>query len=227
MACATSATSACAHCSRWPVLRQRPRPAPGRWPFRLRRASMPPDAWTPRRRLSNFSSPPMPAAPERLLNNCTHRTPSAVRCKPPSSKPARNCRWTAPPPPWSTTPKSGTAQAVIELFLTTDAGRARALAEQLHAQNAERRQVQATIVEACEKLPMDSATSALVYYSEEWHRGVLGIVASRLIELFHRPVFVLGRNADDGLVQGSGRSIPAFHLLDALESMCDLFRFEE
>ena len=52
---------------------------------------------------------------------------------------------------------------------------------------------------------------------------MLGIVASRLVERLHRPVFVLGRNPDDGLAQGSGRSIPAFHLLDALESMSDLF----
>jgi single-stranded-DNA-specific exonuclease len=48
-------------------------------------------------------------------------------------------------------------------------------------------------------------------------------VASRLIERFHRPVFVLGRNAGDGMAQGSGRSISSFHLLDALESMRDLF----
>jgi single-stranded-DNA-specific exonuclease len=51
----------------------------------------------------------------------------------------------------------------------------------------------------------------------------LGIVASRLVERFHRPVFVLGRNAEDGLASGSGRSIEAFHLLNALESMPELF----
>ena len=50
-----------------------------------------------------------------------------------------------------------------------------------------------------------------------------GIVASRLVERLQRPVFVLGRNPDDGLASGSGRSIPAFHLLEALESMSDLF----
>jgi single-stranded-DNA-specific exonuclease len=52
---------------------------------------------------------------------------------------------------------------------------------------------------------------------------VLGIVASRLVERLHRPVFVLSRNPEDGLASGSGRSIPAFHLLEALESMPDLF----
>ena len=57
----------------------------------------------------------------------------------------------------------------------------------------------------------------------DWHRGVLGIVASRMVERFHRPVFVLGEDPEDGLAQGSGRSIPGFHLLEALESMPELF----
>jgi single-stranded-DNA-specific exonuclease len=116
-----------------------------------------------------------------------------------------------------------TAEAVVELFLTADPDRARALAEQLDRQNAERRQVEAGIQEACERAPVDESAAALVYYDGAWHRGVLGIVASRLVERRRRPVFVLGRNPDDGLVQGSGRSIPAFHLLDALDSMPDLF----
>jgi single-stranded-DNA-specific exonuclease len=116
-----------------------------------------------------------------------------------------------------------TAQTVIELFLTADAQRARALAQQLHDHNVERQQVEAEIREICERLTVDDSEFALVYYAENWHRGVLGIVASRLAERLHRPVFVLGRNPEDGLVQGSGRSIPAFHLLEALESMPDLF----
>jgi len=116
-----------------------------------------------------------------------------------------------------------TAKTVIDLFLTDDAARAGELAQQLHDQNAERRSVQAEIGAVCESQPIDDSTSALVYYGEDWHRGVLGIVASRLVERFHRPVFVLGRNSEDGLAQGSGRSIPAFHLLDALDSMRDLF----
>jgi single-stranded-DNA-specific exonuclease len=116
-----------------------------------------------------------------------------------------------------------TASAVIELFLTNDPERARDLAKQLDDQNAERRQVQAEIVATCERIAVDDAACALVYYTENWHRGVLGIVASRLVERLHRPVFVLGRNSDDGLASGSGRSIPAFHLLDALESMSDIF----
>lgn len=116
-----------------------------------------------------------------------------------------------------------TAGAVIELFLTNDTSRAGDLAKQLDAQNAERQQVQAEIVATCEEIAVDSAECALVYYAEGWHRGVLGIVASRLVDRLQRPVFVLGRNPDDGLASGSGRSIPAFHLLDALESMSELF----
>src|ERR1017187_644741 len=116
-----------------------------------------------------------------------------------------------------------TAQSVIELFLTADPARACERARQLHDQNAERQQVEAEILEACERVPVDETASGLVYYDEGWHRGVLGIVASRLVERLRRPVFVLGRNPDDGLAQVSGRGIPAFHLLEALESMRDLF----
>src|ERR1035438_5233763 len=116
-----------------------------------------------------------------------------------------------------------TAQAVIELFLTADAARARELAVQLQDQNVERQQVEAGILEACERVPLDESAAGLVYYCETWHRGVLGIVASRLVERLRRPVFVLGRNPEDGLAQGSGRGIPAFHLLEAMEGMPALF----
>jgi single-stranded-DNA-specific exonuclease len=116
-----------------------------------------------------------------------------------------------------------TAMAVIELFLTGDPARARELAQQLDGQNTERRQVEDEIRDACERLAVDESAAALVYYSENWHRGVLGIVASRLVERLHRPVFVIGRNPEDGLAQGSGRSIAAFHLLEAMEAMPELF----
>jgi single-stranded-DNA-specific exonuclease len=116
-----------------------------------------------------------------------------------------------------------TAMAAIELFLTLDPARARELAQQLDRQNTERRQVEDEIRDACEGRAVDDSSAALVYYGENWHRGVLGLVASRLVERLHRPVFVIGRNPEDGLAQGSGRSIPAFHLLQAMEAMPDLF----
>jgi single-stranded-DNA-specific exonuclease len=58
-------------------------------------------------------------------------------------------------------------------------------------------------------------------WGEGWHRGVVGIVASRVVERFHRPAIILG--VENGVAQGSGRSIEAFHLLDALEGMRELF----
>ena len=128
--------------------------------------------------------------------------------------------------------RMATARDVIELFLTEDAGRAQELAEQLDVFNRERQQTESEIIEAileqCAAEPFDSGTSALVFSAAGWHLGVLGIVASRLVERFCRPVFVLSdatADAESGeaRLSGSGRSIPAFHLLEALESMPDLF----
>ncbi len=117
------------------------------------------------------------------------------------------------------------ADNVIQLFLTGDLERARSLAAGLHSLNKERQETEADIVrlvlEECSKLPVTEDQCALVFAGDGWHRGVVGIVASRLVERFCRPVFVL--SAEHGETQGSGRSIARFHLLDALESMPDLF----
>jgi single-stranded-DNA-specific exonuclease len=69
--------------------------------------------------------------------------------------------------------------------------------------------------------PVTDREAALIFWGEGWHRGVVGIVASRVVQRYHRPAIVMG--IENGVAQGSGRSIEAFHLLDALESMCDLF----
>jgi single-stranded-DNA-specific exonuclease len=123
--------------------------------------------------------------------------------------------------------RMSTAQGVIELLLTADPERARVIAEELDALNTERRHTEAQIVQSildeCIQTPVTEQQAALVFAGPEWHRGVLGIVASRLVEKFHRPTFVLGHSSEDGVAQGSGRSIPIFHLLDALESMPELF----
>jgi single-stranded-DNA-specific exonuclease len=117
------------------------------------------------------------------------------------------------------------AQNVIRMFLTDDPEHARRLASQLHALNQERRDTEAEIVrlvlEECAGVPVTDDQTVLVFSGLNWHRGVVGIVASRLVERFYRPVFVLSE--EDGQAQGSGRSIAPFHLLDALESMPDLF----
>jgi single-stranded-DNA-specific exonuclease len=129
--------------------------------------------------------------------------------------------------------RMATARDVIELFLTQDEVRARELAEQLDALNRERQQVETDIVEVilkqCEDTAFDYSAPANVFAGPGWHLGVLGIVASRLVERFSRPVFVLSdamesAAAEEGCLSGSGRSIPAFHLLEALESMPDLFK---
>ena len=117
------------------------------------------------------------------------------------------------------------AQNVIRMFLTDNAEQAHALASQLHSLNQERRDTEAEIVKLvlaeCVDVPVTDDQCALVFSGVNWHRGVVGIVASRLVERFCRPVFVLSE--EDGQAQGSGRGIPPFHLLDALESMPELF----
>ena len=122
--------------------------------------------------------------------------------------------------------RMASANDVIDLFLTEDGARAAEIANQLHELNQDRQQTEAEITrvifEQCVAQPVTDRDAALVFAGEGWHRGVVGIVASRVVERFHRPVFVLG--IEEGVAQGSGRSIRAFHLLDALESMPELFR---
>ncbi len=129
--------------------------------------------------------------------------------------------------------RMATAHHVIELFLTADTDRARQLSEHLDSLNRERQRVETEIVEAvlqqCEQSDSHDQSAALVFSGPAWHLGVLGIVASRLVERFGRPVFVLSDSAEldengSPYLSGSGRSIPAFHLLEALESMPELFR---
>jgi single-stranded-DNA-specific exonuclease len=121
--------------------------------------------------------------------------------------------------------RMASAADVIEMFLTEDTDRARALAAKLHELNSDRRDTEAAIAlaifEQCVEQPVTDRDAALVFAGEGWHRGVVGIVASRVVERFHRPAFVLG--LENGMAQGSGRSIPVFHLLEALEAMPDLF----
>ena len=129
--------------------------------------------------------------------------------------------------------RMASARDVVELFLTDNADRARALAEQLDHLNQERQRVEAEIVEAvleqCQATVTTEECAGMVFTGVDWHLGVLGIVASRLVERFCRPVFVLAEIAEkdqDGgtRLSGSGRSVPGFHLLEALESMAELFQ---
>jgi single-stranded-DNA-specific exonuclease len=117
------------------------------------------------------------------------------------------------------------ADAGVELFLTEDEGRAAEIANELSRANSERRSTEREVDGAAEvarrELP-DQLREApgLVLAGEGWHPGVIGIVASRLVERHHRPVVVISLDGDGG-GRGSGRSIPGFDLLAALEACAE------
>ena len=118
------------------------------------------------------------------------------------------------------------ARDVIDLFTLPDAARTREIAERLERLNRERQRVEEEILRAIvaelEGRTDLSTQYSLVLAGEGWHRGVIGIVAQRVVERYHRPALVIG--TEDGVGVGSGRSIKRFHLLDALASVGDLFQ---
>ena len=117
------------------------------------------------------------------------------------------------------------ARAVVELLLTEDCAVAHDLAQKLDHWNTERRRVECEIVERIlGSHDIAPGAQGLVFAVPSSHLGVLGIVASRLVERFHAPVIVVTDDPrEPGTLAGSGRSIPEFHLLEALDEMADLF----
>jgi single-stranded-DNA-specific exonuclease len=117
------------------------------------------------------------------------------------------------------------ARDVIELFTSKDQARCREIAEKLNLLNLERQSEEARIVKEIETQleaePDLTGRFCMVFDGDGWHRGVVGIVASRVVEKTGRPALVIAREGDEA--HGSGRSIAALHLLDALESCRDLF----
>ncbi len=117
------------------------------------------------------------------------------------------------------------ASDVIELFTTRDPGRAGELATKLERLNRERRDTEAFVLKVIEeRLATDTDLAAdrlLVLDGDGWHRGVLGILASRVVERTAKPALVVC--VEDGVAHGSGRSVDGFPLLAALESCADLF----
>ena len=114
------------------------------------------------------------------------------------------------------------ARAVVELFDTRDSDEARRLANHLDARNEERKSVQQQIIDLAVaelKDPQDSFVTVIA--GEGWHRGVIGIAASKIAERFNRPCVVLSVEGD--VAHGSGRSIEAYHLLNGLTACADLF----
>ena len=107
----------------------------------------------------------------------------------------------------------------LELLLTSDPARAEQIATALDESNAERQAIERSTLEEARAMLQDGACrgrKSIVLGSRLWHPGVVGIVASRIAELFHRPVILFA--LEDGTGRGSGRSIARFHLLDAIRS---------
>jgi single-stranded-DNA-specific exonuclease len=117
------------------------------------------------------------------------------------------------------------ARDVVDLFNEKDMERARTMAGRLDQLNAARQEEERRIMDHIEqRLDADPSLReayCIVLDGENWHRGVIGITASRVVERHGRPTLIVSREADEA--HGSGRSIPNFHLLEAIESCPELF----
>jgi len=117
------------------------------------------------------------------------------------------------------------AERVIDLFTEKNEIRAAEMAMKLSDLNGDRQLAEQKILEEIfrqiDSIPEWKDAYSLVVAGDNWHRGVIGICATRVVERYHRPALVF--SCENGEAHGSGRSIEAFHLLDALESCRDLF----
>ncbi|ANI90097.1 single-stranded-DNA-specific exonuclease RecJ [Arachidicoccus ginsenosidimutans] len=112
------------------------------------------------------------------------------------------------------------AKKAVQLFVEKDIEKAKEFAEVLHTDNSDRREADASITEeALELLQQDenvATKKTTVLFQHHWHKGVVGIVASRLIETYYRPTIVLTQN--ENIVGGSARSVPGFNLYEAVHA---------
>ncbi len=116
------------------------------------------------------------------------------------------------------------ASEVVELFTTRDAARAHELAAHLEQLNTERRETEASILEhitAQLAQPEFADARCIVIDGERWHRGVIGIIGSRIVDQTGKPAIIITH--ENGEAHGSGRSIDGYHLLDAIDSCAHLF----
>ena len=117
------------------------------------------------------------------------------------------------------------ARDVVELFSVKDVARARELAAKLDHLNSDRQEEERRILRSVEERftgdPALSDAYCIVIDGEGWHRGVIGITATRIVERYNRPTVVISRDGAEAF--GSGRSIRSFHLLEAIESCSTLF----
>jgi single-stranded-DNA-specific exonuclease len=110
----------------------------------------------------------------------------------------------------------------IECLLSDDPGMAREMAAQLDELNQDRKTIeqgmQREALAQLKDLPVESMPFGLCLFDADWHQGVIGILASRLKERYHRPTIAFA-DAGDGLLKGSARSVPGFHIRDALDAV--------
>ena len=110
------------------------------------------------------------------------------------------------------------AKKAVQLFIEKDCDRAKEFAEMLHVDNTDRREADSSITEEALEFIMSNPEQlnkkTTVVYKEHWHKGVVGIVASRLIETFYRPTVVLTKSGE--VAAGSARSVPGFNLYEAI-----------
>lgn len=122
--------------------------------------------------------------------------------------------------------RMGDASRAVRLLTTEDVDAAERMARELEQANQERQQTQEEIfrqaVEAIRLDPANRSRKVLAVWGDGWHHGVIGIVASKLVELFHKPVFVMA--VADGEAIGSGRSVEGYHLFEALESVTGVLK---
>jgi len=120
--------------------------------------------------------------------------------------------------------RMGDAQRAVELFITEDQEEANRLARILEEENAERRKIDEMTFSHAVKLVEENVNFnselGIILHNENWHSGVIGIVASRLVEKYYRPTIML--TTIDGIAKGSARSISGFNIYEALNSCKDL-----
>ncbi len=116
------------------------------------------------------------------------------------------------------------AKKAVQLFIEKDIDKAKEFAEMLHTDNKERKEADSSITEEAVQIVNESIflqnKKTCVIYGEHWHKGVVGIVASRLIEHYFKPTIVLTKSGD--YIAGSARSVPGFNLYEAIYECKDL-----
>jgi single-stranded-DNA-specific exonuclease len=118
------------------------------------------------------------------------------------------------------------ADLALQLLIENDADKAAQIASIIEGVNAERKTEQQRIIDEATEMVLSKGwhqRNVIVVGKDGWHSGIVGIVAGRLVEQFHRPTFVVTIDPNSGICKGSARTIPNFHLADAIRAHPDLF----